>query len=350
MRCRKDCIRIQNAATDKHKLFLVNCKIEPNDYTYRAQMITGDNMRKVENSCWKKTILNQASWKALCVNLYKAHIKRLPKDMQEAAKAKADECLKALMAFQTWNKMQTVAVNSLKLAPDSLATILGISGTGKTLMQQALVQYYYDIGLHVLVLALTNSNVDDMSNKLDATTKIEFKRLYSDNINLGLKSMRGELQPPSSGDASSLDFKNLVLEIQHSSSREAKARGKGFQQVMMDDALAGKYHGKVIVTFTQNKTKVPAGDQPTDTPSKEKGDGAEKPTDTPAEEKIEPAEEKSTATTSLPRRKWMLGRSLLAYSVSWISINSTGTIRISAISVSRSQVRLVRDTACLNSS
>jgi hypothetical protein len=62
---KKDCIRINNATTDKRKPFLVNCKIEPNYYTYRAQMITADNTRKAENSRWKQTILNQASWKDL---------------------------------------------------------------------------------------------------------------------------------------------------------------------------------------------------------------------------------------------------------------------------------------------
>ena len=73
-------------------------------------------------------------------------------------------------------------MEALKLIRNSqggMVLIMGVAGTGKTLLQEALLNFFYEIGLHVLCLAPANSNVDDFTNRMAAALPdVRRRRLY----------------------------------------------------------------------------------------------------------------------------------------------------------------------------
>ena len=62
--------------------------------------------------------------------------------------------------------------------------------TGKILLQEALTNIFYEIGLHLLCLAPANSNVDDFTNRMAAALPdVGLRRVYQAKYEYGSKSM-----------------------------------------------------------------------------------------------------------------------------------------------------------------
>ncbi|GIZ38759.1 hypothetical protein CKM354_000216300 [Cercospora kikuchii] len=159
----------------------------------------------------------------------------------------------------TWNAEQLQALQLIRNAPGGLVCILGIAGTGKTLLQQGLARSFDQLRLHVLCLTPTNANADDFALKLSAAApNTEHGRLYpvrADRPAVGMVTGGGEFGPQPLKDRL-LEYDIALAKYQAANNHHASARALGFQAKVIKQALSGTNIGKLIMRYpVKSKTR-----------------------------------------------------------------------------------------------
>jgi hypothetical protein len=188
----------------------------------------------------------------------------LPRSYQEALKEdQLAEKEKFVLSTTKLQKLllrrnpQKLGLHQANGAVDAMSPGLGISGTGKTMLQVGLALPSFRMGLHLLLATPTNNNADNMTGRLAKNTNVVFKRLYADSLNLtGPQSrhLRGVSAPPIFED-SGIENASLLRELQHYQTQGVTAREYGFQAAVVRDARERKHRGKVVDCYRDGDRK-----------------------------------------------------------------------------------------------
>lgn len=113
---------------------------------------------------------------------------------------------------------------------------VAIAGTYKALIQKALANLFYEIGLHLFCLAPFNSNVDNFTNRVAAgLPEVGLKRLYTARYEFGRR--RSSKQAPEKNTEQPIKFDILLDRVNRKMNLKAEPRQHGIQAAVLEIAV-----------------------------------------------------------------------------------------------------------------
>ncbi|KAI7476554.1 hypothetical protein KC351_g9390 [Hortaea werneckii] len=238
-------------SADSPKLRPLSIIITPkhSNFTYRSQIYTCQRSLLMENQRWHANLLNQRHTLVPKVDIATYHtssIKASPAREEELKRI--ETAFDRLLKYQDWNAEQMEALNLVRNSQGGMVLIMGIAGTGKTLIQEALTKFFYEIGLHILCLAPANSNVDYFTNRMAAVLpEVGLKRLYPAKYEYGKKSMRSPEEALEKDNQERVEYDILVDHMNRKINLKAGTRQHGFQAAVMETAVQGTKNGSLKI-------------------------------------------------------------------------------------------------------
>ncbi|KAI7266628.1 hypothetical protein KC343_g4392 [Hortaea werneckii] len=228
---------------------LMNFTLKRSELAYRSQIYTCQRSLLKENQRWHANLLNQRHTLVPKIDIATYHTssidagRALNKEMKMI-----DAAFDRLLKYKDWNAEQKEALHFVRNSQGGMVLIMGSAGTGKTLIQEALTKFFYEIGLHVLCLAPANSNVDDFTNRMAAVLpEVGLKRLHPAKYEYGMDSMRSPEEALEKDNQESVEFDILVDHMNRKINLKAEARQHGFRAAVMETAIQGTKNGSLKI-------------------------------------------------------------------------------------------------------
>ncbi|GAB1735355.1 hypothetical protein NU219Hw_g2991t1 [Hortaea werneckii] len=240
---------------DKSSLSLtpISFKLKRSEAAYRSQIKTCQRSLLKENKRWHANLLNQRHTLVPKVDIATYHTSSINAGPALDREMKMiDAAFDRLLKYKSWNAEQKEALHFVRNSQGGMVLIMGSAGTGKTLLQEALTKFFYEIGLHVLCLAPANSNVDDYTNRMSADfPEVGLKRLYPAEYDHTRRSMHEPTNGPMDGQTKHkherAEFDILVDRMNRKMNFQGEARQHGFQAAVMETAVQGSKNGSLKI-------------------------------------------------------------------------------------------------------
>ncbi|KAK4548249.1 hypothetical protein LTR36_010119 [Oleoguttula mirabilis] len=216
----------------------VRVKPHYNSFTYHSQLQTLHELQLESNSRWHPILLNQRH------DLIPDHDLTAGLDIDPQ---KLEEAEKWLRGWREWNSEQLDVLASIHKAKGRMVITMGIAGTGKTLLQQALAIFFVKLGMRVQINAPANSNCNHFIRELEEALK-EIKgarayRLYCSSRNIGFKKMsqdQAKHRKVGHVDRRVSNLHGLGFKLHASRNQKTNARDYSFEQAVIDEADKGE--------------------------------------------------------------------------------------------------------------
>jgi senataxin len=148
---------------------MVQFSVKMPPFTLMSQLHTSIALTQPATKRWRQILLNQ-NHDLEVIDLAKA---RAPGPQRTEAPHSVSgrwdgyvDGQPGVLLWRKWNTEQRKAIESIRKARGGFTLVTGPAGTGKTLVEQAMCRFFWQVGLHVIVLAPANSNVADFMQKL----------------------------------------------------------------------------------------------------------------------------------------------------------------------------------------
>ncbi|KAI7182729.1 hypothetical protein KC363_g8613 [Hortaea werneckii] len=240
---------IESADTPKLRPLSINITPKHSNFTYRSQIYTCQRSLLMENQRWHANLLNQRHTLVPKVDIATYHTSSIKASLAREEELKRIEtAFDRLLKYQDWNAEQMEALKLVRNSQGGMVLIMSIAGTGKTLIQEALTKFFYEIGLHILCLAPANSNVDYFTNRMAAVLpEVGLKRLYPAKYEYGKKSMRSPEEALEKDNQERVEYDILVDHMNRKINLKAGTRQHGFQAAVMETAVQGTKNGSLKI-------------------------------------------------------------------------------------------------------